>query len=212
MDEPLSNLDAMLRIQTRAELEKIHLRLGKTTIYVTHDQVEAMTMGDRIVVMKDGVLQQIGTPRELHDHPVNLFVAGFIGSPAMNFFPARIASREGRVFADTGFAKVPLDAGPEHIDGREVILGVRPEDIRDHSRDLNDGHVPVEAKVEVVEYLGNEVQLHLATAGRSFIARMSAETQTQPGETVRLGFNLRRTHLFDGVTQQAISTGTRRPN
>ncbi|MDE3101470.1 MAG: sn-glycerol-3-phosphate ABC transporter ATP-binding protein UgpC [Chloroflexota bacterium] len=200
MDEPLSNLDAKLRIQTRAELEKIHRRVGKTTIYVTHDQVEAMTMGDRIVVMKDGLLQQIGSPQELHDHPVNLFVAGFIGSPAMNFFPATLTP-EGT--ADTGFAKVPVNA--KAAAGRDVIVGIRPEDVRDLSRQPEGGTLPVDATVEVVEFLGNELQLHLAAGGRTFVARVPTDTRTQPGASLRVGFDLRKTHLFDTSTEEAIA-------
>ena len=200
MDEPLSNLDAKLRIQTRAELEKIHQRVGKTTIYVTHDQVEAMTMGDRIVVMKDGVLQQVGTPQELHDTPANLFVAGFIGSPAMNFFPAR-ASADA---ADTGFAAVPLNGRAERMRGKDVIVGMRPEDIHDLARTSAEGKLPIEAKVDVVEYLGNELQLHLSAAGQTFVARVSTDTQTTPGSTLRVGFDLRRVHFFDQATEEAI--------
>ncbi|MBI2324636.1 MAG: sn-glycerol-3-phosphate ABC transporter ATP-binding protein UgpC [Chloroflexi bacterium] len=200
MDEPLSNLDAKLRIQTRAELEKIHQRVGKTTIYVTHDQVEAMTMGDRIVVMKDGLLQQIGSPQELHDHPVNLFVAGFIGAPAMNFFPAKVSGTT----ADTGFAPVPLDGRAGRVAGTDVIVGVRPEDIHDLARSPGEGKLPVEAKVEVVEYLGNELQLHLSAQGRAFVARVSTDTQTTPGATIRVGFDLRKVHLFDQATEEAI--------
>jgi multiple sugar transport system ATP-binding protein len=200
MDEPLSNLDAKLRIQTRAELEKIHRRVGKTTIYVTHDQVEAMTMGDRIVVMKDGVLQQVGTPQELHDRPVNLFVAGFIGAPAMNFFPAKADAQA----ADTGFASVPLDGQADRLRGKDVIVGMRPEDIHDLSRTSAEGRLPVEATVEVVEYLGNELQLHLSAAGRTFVARVSTDTQTTPGATLRVGFDLRRVHFFDQATEEAI--------
>ena len=205
MDEPLSNLDAKLRIQTRAELEKIHQRVGKTTIYVTHDQVEAMTMGDRIVVMRDGVLQQIGAPQDLHDRPLNLFVAGFIGSPSMNFFPAKVTTEAGRPAADTGFAKVPLDGRAGGAAGRDVIVGIRPEDVHDLSRVPQDGKLPVDARVEVVEYLGNELQLHLAANGRTFVARVSTDTQTQPGASLRIGFDLRRTHLFDNATEAAIS-------
>ena len=207
MDEPLSNLDAKLRIQTRAELEKIHQRIGRTTVYVTHDQVEAMTMGDRIAVMKDGVLHQIGAPQDLHDHPVDLIVAGFIGSPAMNFFPATIAGSA----ADTGFVKVPLNGRAERAAGRQVIVGVRPEDIHDLSFERPagshsaDARLPVDAQVEVVEYLGNELQLHLAADGRTFIARVSTDTQTRPGATIRLGFDMRKMHLFDSATEEAIT-------
>jgi len=204
MDEPLSNLDAKLRIQTRAELEKIHQRLGKTTIYVTHDQVEAMTMGDRIAVMKDGLLQQVGSPQELHDRPANLFVAGFIGSPSMNFFPAKVTGSAGQAAADAGFAQVPLDGRADRALGRDVIMGIRPEDFHDLSRAGADGRLPVTARVEVVEYLGNELQLHLTAGGRTFIARVSPETRTQPGADLRLGFDPRKVHLFDSATEEAI--------
>jgi multiple sugar transport system ATP-binding protein len=200
MDEPLSNLDAKLRIQTRAELEKIHQRVGKTTIYVTHDQVEAMTMGDRIVVLKDGVLQQAGSPQELHDHPLNLFVAGFIGAPAMNFFPAKATTNA----ADTGFAAVPLDGQATRLAGRELIVGMRPEDIHDLARTSGEGKLPVDAKVEVVEYLGNELQLHLSAAGHAFVARVSTDTHAAPGASMRVGFDLRKVHFFDSATEEAI--------
>jgi multiple sugar transport system ATP-binding protein len=200
MDEPLSNLDAKLRIQTRAELEKIHQRVGKTTIYVTHDQVEAMTMGDRIVVLKDGVLQQAGSPQELHDHPLNLFVAGFIGAPAMNFFPAKATTNA----ADTGFAAVPRDGQATRLAGRELIVGMRPEDIHDLARTSGEGKLPVDAKVEVVEYLGNELQLHLSAAGHAFVARVSTDTHAAPGASMRVGFDLRKVHFFDSATEEAI--------
>lgn len=157
-------------------------------------------MGDRIVVMKDGLLQQVGTPRELHDSPVNLFVAGFIGAPAMNFFPARATTRA----ADTGFANVPLNGHADRIAGREVIVGVRPEDVHDLARSDPDGKLPVDAKVEVVEYLGNELQLHLNASGSAFVARVSTDTQTTPGATLRVGFDMRRIHFFDAATEEAI--------
>lgn len=161
-------------------------------------------MGDRIVVMKDGLLQQVGAPQDLHDHPVNLFVAGFIGSPAMNFFPATVATEAGAPVADAGFAKVPLDPGAGRAAGRSVIVGIRPEDIHDLSREPQNGKLPVEATVEVVEYLGNELQLHLAADGRSLIARVPTDTRTQPGAKLRVGFDLRKTHLFDRATEEAI--------
>src|SRR5205085_4507028 len=128
MDEPLSNLDAKLRIQTRAMLQQLHQRIRRTTIYVTHDQVEAMTMGDRIAVMNDGKLQQLDTPETLHERPANLFVAGFIGSPSMNFFPAKVTGSNGQVVADAGFFKAPLSGKAAEAVGRDVILGIRPED------------------------------------------------------------------------------------
>ena len=204
MDEPLSNLDAKLRVQTRAELEKIHRRVGKTTIYVTHDQIEAMTMGDRIAVMRDGVLQQLDTPQVLHDRPANLFVAGFIGSPAMNFFPATVVGAPGDAAADTGFTRVPLGGRADRVIGKEAIVGVRPEDIHDLSTAGQDGRLPVQARVDVVEYLGSELQLHLAAEGQTFVARVSTDTRTQPGADLRVGFDLRKMHLFDKATEEAI--------
>jgi multiple sugar transport system ATP-binding protein len=204
MDEPLSNLDAKLRIQTRAELQKIHQRIGRTTIYVTHDQIEAMTMGDRIAVMRDGLLQQIGTPQDLHEHPVNLFVAGFIGSPAMNFFPAKVVPADGRAIADAGFAKIPLNGKGAAALGKDVVVGVRPEDIHDLGRAQQDGGLPVDARVEVVEYLGNELQLHLAAGDAELVARVSTDTQTQPGAAIRVGLDLRKLHVFDRATEEAI--------
>ena len=209
MDEPLSNLDAALRIQTRAELQKLHQRIQRTTIYVTHDQVEAMTMGDRIAVMKDGLLQQLDTPQALHERPANLFVAGFIGSPAMNFFPAKLAHDAGETYADAGFFRAPVSASAARSAGRDVIVGVRPEDMDDlttrGAEVRQNGHLPVDATVEVVEYLGNEFQLHLRAAGdTTFVARVSTDTQTQPGAPIRLGFDARKVHVFDRATEEAL--------
>src|SRR5947209_12942693 len=204
MDEPLSNLDAKLRIQTRAMLQKLHQRLRRTTIYVTHDQVEAMTMGDRIAVMNEGILQQLDTPENLHERPANLFVAGFIGSPSMNFFPAKVASSQGQAVADAGFFKAPVSGKAADSLGREVVLGVRPEDIDDLTHAQHDGHVPVEARVDVVEFLGNELQLHLSAGGQAFVARVSTDTQTRPGATLRVGFQTRKMHVFDKSSEAAI--------
>jgi multiple sugar transport system ATP-binding protein len=204
MDEPLSNLDAKLRIQTRAMLQKLHQRLLRTTIYVTHDQVEAMTMGDRIAVMNAGVLQQLDTPENLHERPVNLFVAGFIGSPSMYFFPAKIVSDAGGAVADAGFFRAPVRGKAAEAVGRDVILGVRPEDIDDLASAQQNGHLPVEANVEVVEFLGNELQLQLSADGQTFVARVSTNTQTKPGATLRVGFNLKKLHVFDKATEAAL--------
>src|SRR5256712_2928506 len=162
MDEPLSNLDAKLRIQTRAMLQKLHQRIRRTTIYVTHDQIEAMTMGDRIAVMSDAVLQQLATPENLDKRPANLLVAGFIGWPSMNFFPAKIVGSPGQAVADAGFFRAPVQGRAADAVGREVVLGVRPEDIDDLSIAQQNGHLPVDAQVDVVEFLGNELQLHLS--------------------------------------------------
>ena len=205
MDEPLSNLDAALRVQTRAELQKLHQQIRTTTVYVTHDQVEAMTMGDRIAVMKEGVLQQLDSPEGLHARPANMFVAGFIGSPAMNFFPAKLVQENGGAFADTGFIRGPLGTAARGAKGQELVVGIRPEDIDDLAvTQERDGHLPVETRVEVVEFLGNEFQLHLAAGDTTFVARVSTDTQTRPGATMRVGFDERKMHVFDRATEEAL--------
>jgi len=206
MDEPLSNLDAALRIDTRAQLQKLHQRIRRTTVYVTHDQVEAMTMGDRIAVMRDGLLQQLDTPQVLHDAPANLFVAGFIGSPAMNFFPAKVVGTVDAPIADAGFFSAPVKGVAGRALGRDVVVGIRPEDIEDLSTVAQNGHLPVDGRVEVVEFLGNEFQLHLKAEGaeKTFIARVSTKTQTQPGAAIRVGFDLRKMHVFDRKSEEAL--------
>ncbi len=205
MDEPLSNLDAALRIETRAQLQKLHQRIRRTTVYVTHDQVEAMTMGDRIAVMKDGILQQIDTPENLHAHPANLFVAGFIGSPAMNFFPAKLTGSVDAPVADAGFFQAPLKAGTTRSAGREVTVGIRPEDIDAGVRPDQSNYIPVEARVEVVEFLGNEFQLYLSAGNQAFVARVDTRTHPQPGESLRVGFDRSKIHIFDKATGEAIA-------
>ena len=205
MDEPLSNLDAALRIETRAQLQQLHQRIRRTTVYVTHDQIEAMTMGDRIAVMRDGILRQIDTPENLHAHPANIFVAGFIGSPAMNFFPAKLTGGTAAPVADAGFFQAPLPAGKGGAAGRDVVVGIRPEDIDAGALAGQNGHIPVSAKVEVVEFLGNEFQLHLSSAGQTFVARVDTRTQTQPGDSIRVGFNRSKLHVFDKETEEAIA-------
>ena len=204
MDEPLSNLDAKLRLQTRAQLQKLHQRIRRTTIYVTHDQIEAMTMGDRIAVMSEGILQQLDAPEALHDRPANLFVAGFIGSPGMNFFAATVTGTAEAPIADAGIFRAPLGAARSKALGREVVLGIRPEDIEDVAHTHGTGTVPVDAGVEVVEYLGNELQLHLTSGGASFVGRVTTDTVTRPGATLRVGFDLRKLHVFDKATEAAI--------
>jgi len=204
MDEPLSNLDAKLRIQTRAMLQQLHQRIRRTTIYVTHDQVEAMTMGDRIAVMNEGKLQQLDTPETLHERPANLFVAGFIGSPSMNFFPAKVTGSNGQVVADAGFFKAPLSGKAAEAVGRDVILGIRPEDINDMATERQDGQLPIDAKVEVVEFLGNELQMLLSADTTNFIAGVGTHTQTKPGQTLRVGLNLKKLHVFDKQTEAAL--------
>lgn len=201
-DEPLSNLDAKLRVQTRAEISKLHQRLQTTFIYVTHDQTEAMTMATRIAVMNKGILQQLDTPQNLYDRPANLFVAGFIGSPSMNFFPAKIRKDGSHVFVDTGaFAvKLPDDRAAKYMpmDGKEVVFGIRPEDIH------NPLYAPpgisaasVDAKVDVTELMGNEIFLYLVSGKDSYVARVDPRTRFQMGDQVQLVFNMENFHIFD---------------
>jgi multiple sugar transport system ATP-binding protein len=163
-----------------------------------------MTMGDRIAVMKDGLLQQLDTPENLHERPVNAFVAGFIGSPAMNFFQGRVVRENGGFVADAGFFKAPAPAKAGEAAGKEAVIGIRPEDIDDLAHAGGRDLVPVDAKVEVVEFLGNELQLELSAGGQSFIARMSTETQARPGDVLRVGFNVRKLHIFDKGTEVAL--------
>src|SRR5262249_29979457 len=193
LDEPLSNLDAKLRAQTRIELQKLHRDLETTFIYVTHDQVEAMTMGDRIAIMYDGVLQQVGTPDEIYDHPANLFVAGFIGSPTMNFVPVTIQNGTAKA---TGF-EVAL---PQPVESMKGTLGFRPEALTD--RDLNGS--AVEMSVDVVERLGSDQFLYGQIGGDTVTARVDPRMKVTPGDRVRLGLDLRSLHLFDAETERAV--------
>jgi multiple sugar transport system ATP-binding protein len=194
LDEPLSNLDAKLRVQTRIELQKQHRALHATFIYVTHDQVEAMTMGDRIAVMKDGVLQQVAPPREIYDNPVNMYVAGFIGSPTMNFIPVTI---QGKTAKASGF-DIDLPTAPGVEKG---VLGIRPEALTEHP---TDGHSGMDLKVEVSEVLGADQFLYGGVGGDTITARVDPNLNVSPGDRVRLGIDMRRLHLFDGPTGRAI--------
>lgn len=202
MDEPLSNLDAKLRVEARSFISKLHQRLGTTFIYVTHDQVEAMTMGTRICVLSAGELQQIDSPFNLYHNPRNLFVAGFIGSPSMNFFDATLKQENGGVIVDTGNFKLPVSA--EHADvykasvGKKVVFGIRPEDIHDVDYQPP-GIVPalVEANVDVVEQMGNEMVVYMEERGSSFISRMDPRTRARVGNRMGVVFNLENMHLFD---------------
>ncbi|MDR5695935.1 MAG: ABC transporter ATP-binding protein [Armatimonadota bacterium] len=209
MDEPLSNLDAKLRVQTRAELKKLHARLQTTTVYVTHDQVEAMTMGDMIVVMKDGVVQQVDTPMNLYQKPSNVFVAGFIGSPAMNFLESELRVCDGKVIVDAGsFAvEVPSDLAEEVRDwvNKRVIFGIRPEDIQDRRflPDANPGWT-VKATVDVHEPLGSDVILYLAVGDQTLVARMDARSDARMGQSVEVVLDMRKMHLFNIETHEAI--------
>jgi len=210
MDEPLSNLDAKLRVQARAEISKLHMQLGTTFIYVTHDQVEAMTMGTRIVVMKDGVLQQVDTPQVLYERPDNVFVAGFIGSPSMNFFDATITGSGNDIYVDTGAFRVRVPenrVGPykAHL-GKQVIFGIRPEDIHDPEYAPPGIHQSiVESKVDVTELMGNEVILYMMTTdNQPFLARVDPRTKAHVGNTMGLAFNMDNMHIFDKQTEKAI--------
>ena len=209
-DEPLSNLDAKFSVQTRAEISNLHHRLESTFIYVTHDQVEAMTMATRIAVMSDGILQQIDSPQVLYDNPANIFVAGFIGSPAMNFSSAKIAKMNGDIIVDTGDVAVTLPANKkdvyaEHI-GKEVVLGIRPEDLHDPNfiPPGVDQQSLIEAKVDVMEMMGNEVFVYLKVGDRSMIARVDPRTDYKVGDTIQISGNTDNLHLFDKDTEIAI--------
>jgi multiple sugar transport system ATP-binding protein len=222
MDEPLSNLDAKLRVEMRAYLATLHQRLRTTTLYVTHDQTEAMTMGDRVAVMRGGRLQQVDTPKALYDRPVNLFVASFIGSPAMNLLHSRLSARDGDVVAGCGptqlrLPKTLLDQRPrlaEYVD-RPVILGIRPEDIEDASLVPSANGSGLEVDCTLAEPLGAEVIAHFPLAARSFAgadddalatltARLSPRSGAQTGTALRVAFDVERLYFFDPETETAI--------
>jgi len=211
MDEPLSNLDAKLRVQTRAELIKLHRRLGITTVYVTHDQIEAMTMGDRIVVLKDGLVQQVDVPLGLYSNPANLFVAGFIGSPPMNFVDCTLERDEGALWVDADSFKVRVpDAkgdGLEGYVGRPVILGIRPEHIYD--KDLSPAVPPddgntVRMGVDVIEPMGATSVLYLNCGGHSLLASIDSATQAREQENLDVIFDMHKAHLFDRETEETV--------
>ncbi|RPI67722.1 MAG: ABC transporter ATP-binding protein [Geobacteraceae bacterium] len=208
-DEPLSNLDAKLRVETRANISKLHQQLQTTFIYVTHDQTEAMTMASRIAVMNKGVLQQIDSPQNLYDRPDNLFVAGFIGTPAMNFFNAKLKRDNGKLLVDaTSFTvQVPEDkvATFEPEIGRDVIFGIRPEDIHNPQFAPPGIHAqPVEAVVDITELMGNEIFVYLKSGENNYIARVDPRTRFQVNDKVQIVFNMDNMHIFDQETEQAI--------
>ena len=209
-DEPLSNLDAKLRVQMRTELKKLHQRLQATIVYVTHDQVEAMTMGDRIVVMNDGLIQQVGTPLEVYGKPKNLFVAGFIGSPAMNFLPCRLIVENGCFFIDTEDFKIPF---PEAISykvsaqgEKEIIFGIRPEDISKKVSDQNSSSngATIRAKVNVIETLGKEIYLDLNTGEHSLTALLDSDVEVKAHQDIDLVINMEKIHLFRKQSGEAF--------
>jgi multiple sugar transport system ATP-binding protein len=221
MDEPLSNLDAKLRVQMRAEILRLHQRVQTTFVYVTHDQVEAMTMGDRIAVLNAGIIQQLGTPQELYDTPANLFVAGFIGSPAMNFFNGRLTREGDRATINVGQGgeaqKLALAGGPAQrltgqatADGRDVVLGIRPEDLS--AAGGGPGRTLV-GTVDVVEHLGNEQLVHLQIAGalvpegsesRGVTARLGPNVPVRAGDMLTLTVDVDKVHVFDPATSNAF--------
>ena len=210
MDEPLSNLDAKLRVQMRTEISKLHHKLNTTFIYVTHDQTEAMTMGTRIVVMKDGIVQQVGTPQALYDSPCNLFVAGFIGSPQMNFIDSVLEKRaDGYYVKFASYAiKIPdgkLVQGLENYDGKEVVLGIRPENIHDEEAFLNlSPDSCIDMEVEVSEFMGSERYLYLDFEGKKFTARVNPRSTATPDSVIKVAFDLNKMHLFDKETEKTI--------
>ena len=218
LDEPLSNLDAKLRAQMRTELSKLHLRLGTTFIYVTHDQTEAMTMGTRIVVMKDGFIQQVDTPQNLYSKPVNVFVAGFIGSPQMNFIDVTLHDKNGKlvvVFDDVEGAEnngyeIEIPEGKrtpelEAYIGKGMILGIRPEDLKDEEMFLSAASTGlVECTVDVTELMGAETFLYVTCAGRNMIARVSPRSTAKAGDSIKMAIDVNKIHLFDKETERVV--------
>ncbi|HIU47768.1 MAG TPA: sn-glycerol-3-phosphate ABC transporter ATP-binding protein UgpC [Candidatus Avimonoglobus intestinipullorum] len=211
MDEPLSNLDAKLRVAMRTEINKLHKRLQTTFIYVTHDQTEAMTMGTRIVVMKDGIIQQVDTPANLYTKPCNMFVGGFIGSPQMNFIDATLVKKNDGVYIEFADESVKLPEGkaskPELQDyiGKEVVVGIRPEDIHDEEAFVaSRPEDVVSAYVEVTEMMGAETYLYLTIAGKQFTARVNQRSTAQVNDTIKVAFETNKIHIFDKDTELAI--------
>jgi multiple sugar transport system ATP-binding protein len=206
-DEPLSNLDAKLRVQMRVELKKLHLRLGTTAVYVTHDQVEAMTLGDRVVVMKDGLVQQVGEPLELYNQPANKFVAGFIGSPAMNFAKVTMTDGSGRLLAKNGGMEIEVpgqlaDRLRPQV-GRQMTLGIRPEDLH-VATSADPPGLTFNSKVEVVEQLGSEILLDVRVGEETMVAAVDPTTRAKVTEQLKLAVNPERLHFFDANTEAAI--------
>ncbi len=205
MDEPLSNLDAKLRVQTRAEIARLHQRLGTTTVYVTHDQVEAMTMGQRIAVMSEARLQQVGSPQELYDHPDNRFVAGFIGSPSMNFLEVDVTRSGDAVQLKGDGIDIPLPDrymdGFQKFSGNKLTVGVRPEHL---DVEVAPPSGKLSGNADVVEYLGNEELIHLTVGGHDIVALIGSEHRVRPGDDLTLNISLDKVHLFDPETTLAL--------
>ena len=211
MDEPLSNLDAKLRVQMRVEISRLHDRLGATIIYVTHDQTEAMTLGTRIVVMKDGVVQQVDTPQNLYNAPCNLFVAGFIGSPQMNFLDAKITKEGSTVFATIDDAKLEIPAAKakaledQGYVGKTVVMGIRPEHLNDAAIDEHPTDNKITAKIRVYELLGAEVYLYFDFGGTQMTARVDPKTTAKMGEETTFTLDMNMAHFFDKETELTIT-------
>jgi multiple sugar transport system ATP-binding protein len=211
LDEPLSNLDAKLRATMRTELTRIHKRVGTTFVYVTHDQVEAMTMATRIVVMKDGFIQQVDTPQNLYDKPVNMFVAGFIGTPQMNFINALLEKKDEDVYLtfEGHSLKLPVEKAndPAIADyiGKEVVAGIRPECIHDEPIYLSTmAENVIDVDVDVTELMGAEIYLYLSVGEQNMTARVSSRSQARAGDKISVAIEVSRIHLFDKDTQQYI--------
>ena len=209
LDEPLSNLDAKLRAQMRTEISKLYQRLGTTFIYVTHDQTEAMTMGTRIVVMKDGFVQQVDTPQNLYDKPCNEFVAGFIGSPQMNFAEATVTKGGKALKFDKYELPLPADKAEalKAYDGKEVVFGIRPEHVHDEPDFLEKApkDAIMDASVDVTELMGAEIYLYVNINGASITARVDPASKAKPGDTIKIAFDLSRIHIFDKETEKTIT-------
>lgn len=209
MDEPLSNLDAKLRVAMRAEIAKLHQRLGTTSIYVTHDQTEAMTMADRIVILKDGYIQQIGSPKEVYNKPVNVFVGGFIGSPAMNFFDVtlqgnRIVNKDG-LDLEVPEGQLKVLRSHNYSEGDQLIFGIRPEDILSEQLALDMyTESTVRPTVSVSELLGAETMVYASMGSNEFVARVDARSNFEPGKEIELAFNMAKGHFFDPQSEKVI--------
>jgi multiple sugar transport system ATP-binding protein len=207
-DEPLSNLDAKLRTQVRIEIAKLHKQLGTTVLYVTHDQIEAMTLADRIVIMRDGYIEQVGSPEEVFAHPRNVFVATFIGSPAMNLLAATVETQQqgGAYMLSTGSIRIPAPADKSrHLQpGRKLTLGVRPSDIQLAGADTDNTPAAIDASVEVTEYLGTEALLDIRAGEHELIAQVPAAQRPKSDERIRIRFNPAALHIFDAATGAAL--------
>ncbi|RCL24444.1 sugar ABC transporter ATP-binding protein [Pseudomonas sp. AFG_SD02_1510_Pfu_092] len=210
-DEPLSNLDAKLRVEMRTEMKLMHQRLKTTTVYVTHDQIEAMTLGDKVAVMKDGIIQQFGTPQQIYNDPANQFVASFIGSPPMNFIPVRLTKQDGRVLAllDSGQARceLPLGLAADELEGREIVLGIRPEQIALGAAEGN-GLPGIRAEVEVTEPTGPDLLVFVTLNQTKVCCRLAPDVACRVGDSLNLQFDPARVLLFDAASGERVHLGT----